>query len=547
MTSEKEFRKTPHKAIIYARISSASQAAKGDGINSQITRCQEYARYKGYEIVETYKDKAISGGVAHRPGLDAALSFLTKQNDRSDYVMLFDDISRIARDLRLFLDLRDVADDMGFTLESPTMAFDGSSMSVMSGNIQAVFAEHQRLQNAEQTKNRMRARAINGYWPFPAPIGYRFERVQGHGNLLVRDEPLASIIQEALEGFASARFETQGEVKRFLESHPEFPKDFADGTIRYERVVRLLRRVHFAGYIEFPKWDVSLRKGHHEPLVSLETFEKVQTRMKEKARAPARKDISADFPLRGFVTCGCCGNPLTANWSKSKTGKKHPYYMCFTKGCDSYRKSIRRDVLEGEFDTMLQSLQPKEHLFACAKAMFKEAWSQRSEQAAFIAKTIKQDIAKIEKQMEALVDRLLEASTPTAIKAYEQRLSKLEREKAILEEKTQNKPSKPKGFDQLFELACQFLSNPWNIWANGDIHLKKMVMRMAFSERLAYCRKTGLRTPKTTLPFKVLADIDTGSCEMADRKGFEPSRRFLAYALSRGAPSTTRPPVHRRG
>ena len=33
---------------------------------------------------------------------------------------------------------------------------------------------------------------------------------------------------------------------------------------------------------------------------------------------------------------------------------------------------------------------------------------------------------------------------------------------------------------------------------------------------------------------------------MAERKGFEPSRRFPAYTLSRRAPSTTRPPLRRR-
>ena len=33
---------------------------------------------------------------------------------------------------------------------------------------------------------------------------------------------------------------------------------------------------------------------------------------------------------------------------------------------------------------------------------------------------------------------------------------------------------------------------------------------------------------------------------MAERKGFEPSRRFPAYTLSRRAPSTTRPPVRGR-
>jgi hypothetical protein len=32
---------------------------------------------------------------------------------------------------------------------------------------------------------------------------------------------------------------------------------------------------------------------------------------------------------------------------------------------------------------------------------------------------------------------------------------------------------------------------------------------------------------------------------MAETKGFEPSRRFPAYSLSRGAPSTTRPRFRR--
>ena len=47
---------------------------------------------------------------------------------------------------------------------------------------------------------------------------------------------------------------------------------------------------------KYPNWDVSVRKGHHEGLISLEAFEKIQKRVKEDARAPARKDLSADFP-----------------------------------------------------------------------------------------------------------------------------------------------------------------------------------------------------------------------------------------------------------
>ena len=37
-----------------------------------------------------------------------------------------------------------------------------------------------------------------------------------------------------------------------------------------------------------------------------------------------------------------------------------------------------------------------------------------------------------------------------------------------------------------------------------------------------------------------------GNYGLAERQGFEPWRRLPAYTLSRRAPSTTRPPLHRK-
>ena len=179
----------------------------------------------------------------------------------------------------------------------------------------------------------MRARTLNGYWVFAAPVGYRYQRTPGHGNLLVRDEPIASIIAEALEGYASGRLDTQVEVKRFLEAQTAYPKDLPGGEIRNQRIYELMTRVLFAGYIEVSNWNVSLRKGHHDALISYETYLKIQERLNGGKKAPARADIAEDFPLRGFVICGDCERPMTSCWSKSKTGKRHPYYMCFRKGC----------------------------------------------------------------------------------------------------------------------------------------------------------------------------------------------------------------------
>lgn len=101
---------------------------------------------------------------------------------------------------------------------------------------------------------------------------------------------------------------------------------------------------------------MSLRQGHHEPLISYQTYTRIQERLKGTAKAPARKDISADFPLRGFILCDDCSRPLTANWSKSKTGARHAYYICRNKACVSHGKSIRRDDLEKDFEGLLQAM-----------------------------------------------------------------------------------------------------------------------------------------------------------------------------------------------
>ncbi len=354
---------------------------------------------------------------------------------------------------------------------------------------------------------------------FSAPLGMKYEKVSVHGNLLVRDEPIASYVQKAIEGFASGRFETQGEVKRYLESCPAFPKDHPDGTIRFEVVARIMRRIHYAGYLERPESDVDLRKGHHQGLVSLETWQTAQDHIDGAKRAPVRKDINADFPLRGFVLCNDCNNPLTANWSKSKTGKKHPFYLCFTKSCESYRKSIRHDVLEEAFTGYLCAIEPSETLIALTKAMFRNIWDQRAEQAQAGMISLKRQVTKIEKQIDGLLDRIVDASMPSVVSAYEKRLARLEQDKLIGQEKLGKTAESTHSFEQLFEFACAFLASPWKLWKSGQLTLQRTVLKLAFAERITYCRKTGLRTPETTLPFKVL-----GRCASHKRGSGGPRR-----------------------
>lgn len=507
------------KAVIYCRVSSAKQTVRGDGLGSQETRCREFAKYKGYEVVEVFRDDS-SGSLTSRPGMQAMLSFLRARR-KEQHAVIIDDISRLARGLMAHFELRVKIGDAGGVLVSPSIEFGENSDSQLVENLLASVSQHQRQKNGEQTVNRMRARTQNGYWVFQAPVGYRYERVGGHGKLLVRDEPNASILQEALEGYASGRFETQVEVKRFLERQPSFPKDLPDGEIRNQRIHDLLTRVVYAGYIEAPNWGVGLRKGQHEGLISFETFQKMQARLTSTAKAPARKDISADFPLRGFILCNDCGKPLTACWSQGKS-QKYPYYLCPTKDCASYRKSIKRDELEAAFEGVLQNLEPSPNLFRIVKAMFTDAWNMRLAQTSETAKTLKANVAQLEKQIEALLDRIVDAGNAAVVTAYERRIEKLEREKVLAQEKLAANGKPRLTLEESFEHALAFLSSPWTLWKNNDLVARKTVLRLAFLEPLAYCRNQGLRTPNLAFPFKALGEFCRDNCEMARPRGFEP-------------------------
>lgn len=508
----------PKFGVIYCRVSDTKSGARGDGLRSQETRCREYAAQMNINVVDVFRDD-MTGGSIDRPGMKAMLSLL-KNHRGEGCVVIIDDISRFARDVRGHWDLRDLLREAGGQLVSPRMEFKDDADSRMVENMMATFAQHQREKNAEQTKNRMRARVMNGYWPFQAPVGYKYQSARGQGRVLVRDEPVASVVQEALEGYASSRFENQAEVMRFLQDNPLFPKD-SRGIVRNQRVSILLRNVVYAGYVEAPKWGVPLREGQHEGLISLKTFQRIQYRIQGASPTPKRKNLNEDFPLRGHVVCADCATPLTACWSKGSHGR-YPYYHCPKRGCASYGKSIRRDRIEGEFVELLKSIQPTEAASSIATKMLRKWWDYLIAHSGMQAKAAADQLANVEEQIRKLLDRILDASVPSVIARFEERIDQLEKEKLLLKEKTTSGARPKSSFDDTVRTALAFLANPWNLWASGQLEERRMVLKLSFADRLRYSRENGFRTANLSLPFKVLGALDGCENKMAHPTGFEP-------------------------
>lgn len=354
-------------------------------------------------------------------------------------------------------------------------------------------------------------------------------RIAGVGNVLVRIEPEASIIAEGLEAFACGRLQSKAELARWLNEQPDFGKGRRT-RITNQQAHDILTNFLYGGVVEKAEWGVSRRKGRHTGLVSYETFERIQERIAAKDRAPVRADLSEDFPLRGNVSCAHCGKPLTACWSRSKTGAQHPYYMCFARECTEYRKSIRRDQIEGEFEALLGQLTPSPKLIEIAKAMFADAWGQRAERVAAMAKAVEREIVQLDRQIGTMLDRIVEASSATVIGAFEKRIGELESSKLVLREKQARQNEKKGTFDEMFELAFDFLANPSRLWVSGRLEYRKLVLRLTFADRLSYARNGGFRTPKTTMPFSMLGGPMSPFEMMAER---ETGHLWLFPRLSR--------------
>ncbi len=508
----------PTKAVIYCRVSGGKQVKEGNGLSSQESRCREHARYQEWEVIGVFHESAVSGGLLDRPAMNRMRDFLESQ--KSKIYVIVDDISRWARETQYHFALKKAIQDSGGILISLNQKLEDTPEGKFIETIYAANAELERSRNARQVRTRMRARVMNGYWCFAPVLGYKYENVSGQGKVLVPDEPVASILKKAMEDYASGKLASQSEVARFLSSKAGFPKP-PKGQVHTQTVHKFLGKSIYAGYIDVPKWNLYLQPGKHEPLISFETLQKIKKRMDAQAYIPARKDLDEDFPLRGFVSCGCCGQPLTAGWTKGRNGR-YPYYLCFTKGCEDYRKSVRKHIIEGEFEALLQSLRPSQDLFFMVKDMIEDIWEDRVHNRNNETKSLETELKTIERKVEQFLNRIVETDTNALVATYENQVRKLEEKKIEITEKIQKCGRPLDTFEDTFRTAFRFLANPCFLWESDRLEDKRTVLKLVFAERLRYYRNEGLRTAGISLPFCFIEQLKGSDLNMVEAGGIEP-------------------------
>src|SRR5882757_4731568 len=84
---------TSVRAVIYTRYSSSQQ--RESSTEDQARNCRKRIESEGWQLVQHFKDEAISGSTSTRPGYRNLLSAAER---REFDVLLIDDLSRLSRD-----------------------------------------------------------------------------------------------------------------------------------------------------------------------------------------------------------------------------------------------------------------------------------------------------------------------------------------------------------------------------------------------------------------------------------------------------------------
>ena len=179
-----------------------------------------------------------------------------------------------------------------------------------------------------------RSNLKDGRWVLSQPKGYVKGRDENGKVLMKPDKEIAGLIAELFNDFALGIY-SQSQIRKL----PKFkPLNLSSSNIgRILNQIVYSGRIYISAYKNEPEQIVT---ALHEPLISVETYEKVQMELGNRKRIKHKPNKQNNaLPLRGFLSCNCCGKNLTGSGSKSKTGKKHFYYHgnpkngCKTPGC----------------------------------------------------------------------------------------------------------------------------------------------------------------------------------------------------------------------
>ena len=326
------------KCYIYARVSTDEQASgKYGSIESQIDICKHYLQIqkeKGWELVQAYTDPGFSGKDLERPGIQNLIADI--KAGKVDVIIVYK-IERLVRSIKDFYKLWDIFQAHNATFVSATQQFDTSNaMGKLMLNVLLSFAQFERENTSEKTRDKMKQRARLGKWHGGwLPFGYDYDKTI---KILGINRKESGVVKKIFAFINEDR--KPSEIANYLNAKGVRTKSRAitrkDGTVKEvgknrlneDFIKKIVTNSIYKGYVCLGGEEF---KGEHKAIVSKDTWEKANEKIRPEktGKTEYARDTHIHL-LKGFVKCGECDVLLTPYpaGKKDRHGVPYLYYAC---------------------------------------------------------------------------------------------------------------------------------------------------------------------------------------------------------------------------
>jgi DNA invertase Pin-like site-specific DNA recombinase len=283
-----------------------------------------------------------SGHTAARDGYQALLRAVAAGEATAIVVY---DLSRLARNVRLMLDLRHELERLQVPLlvaNMPGARFDGAAGRYMFGQF-CLANQFQRDLDSERMTRMQRQLFEDGRHRGHDPFGYRSLH-DANGNLvhpraLVLEPSEAAVVRRVWIELAE---HSLAEVAELLNADGIPPR--VGGVWTRDAVKDILRRGRlYLGFV-VEKRGRDERPGRHEPILSEAEYQRTVAAIAGRRRLGNKPAPFRHYVLRGLLFCSC-GTRMRGE-AHLQRGTERRYYRCPTLGCRARRSPA--ELVEGQ-------------------------------------------------------------------------------------------------------------------------------------------------------------------------------------------------------
>ncbi|MCX6296175.1 MAG: recombinase family protein [Bacteroidetes bacterium] len=308
------------KYCLYARKSTESEERQVLSIDSQIKEMLQLADREGLEVVTMKRESHSAKETGQRPVFNEIVEELKAGKFNGILTWAPDRISRNAGDLGKIVDLMDAGKLMEIRTFSQRFTNNPNEKFLLM-----ILVSQAKLENDNRginVKRGLRTRVEMGLWPGVAPVGYLNQKHIDKKCQIIIDPDRAPVVKKMAHDKWSGR-----KIHQWLKFELNF-KSVGNHNMALSNVFRTLQNPIYYGTFEYPKQSGNWYQGKHEPIITKELFDLVQTQLK-------RDNIvrqSKEFAFTKLMVCGLCGSGISAEEKykqlKDGTVAKYIYYGC---------------------------------------------------------------------------------------------------------------------------------------------------------------------------------------------------------------------------